>query len=441
MEIRTPRERPLDPADLMLFEAELSDSRLERLEEGDLPKGLLELQVPLLAWVGEPDTAVFAQPLRSLSAQASYTLTASGFARLAVFGVVELLDVPRLERLWPPKSHPAGGTIVLCGASAGVTPRTLRLDPGAVPAEVEPGFGAHAGEPCALVRFDPNEHLGRTLVLPPELDGAVLDAEALELGVRDRPVTFPACTPPELELGPGCARVEDDRLIVRNADQPLLWRFEPSAPEALAILETPDAGGAFVLFGLVPGAVNAVRGTVIASDGVEAEFAADVTTEALRARVVLNEVLANPAGAEPASEWVELYNASSEGVELGGMRLQDSAGSVELPEAYLPSGAYAVLVREDFAAGAPDIAPPSGARLVRLPELAKNGLGNAGEPLALLDRDERVLSRFPAVSAARAGVSIARRAPDALDTDLEAFSRHAPPGASPGAENVVMLKD
>jgi hypothetical protein len=310
-----------------------------------------------------------------------------------------------------------------------------------VPAELEPAFGAHAGKPCARVRFDPNEHLGQTLVLPPELDGSVLDAEALALGVRDRPVTFPVCAPPEIEFGPGCARVEDDRLVVRNADQPLLWRFQPRAPDTLAVLETPEAGGGFVLFGLIPGAVNSVRGAVIASDGVEAEFALEVTTEALRPRIVLSEVLANPVGPEPASEWVELYNAGPEPVELGGMRLQDSAGSVELPEADLPPGAYALLVREDFAAGAPDLAPSTGVRLLRVPELAKNGLSNSGEPLALLDRDERVLSRFPAVSASRAGVSIARRAPDALDTDLGAFSRHAPPGASPGAENVVVLEE
>ena len=75
--------------------------------------------------------------------------------------------------------------------------------------------------------------------------------------------------------------------------------------------------------------------------------------------------------------------------------------------------------------------------LLVLPSLAKSGLSNSGELLRLFDPAGSLVSRFPALKASAAGVSIARRAPESADDDPSAFGSHAPPGASPGAPNAL----
>ena len=65
------------------------------------------------------------------------------------------------------------------------------------------------------------------------------------------------------------------------------------------------------------------------------------------------------------------------------------------------------------------------------------GLANAGELLRLRDPNGDVVSRFPALATPAAGTSVARRTPDAPDTDASAFGAHASPGASPGRPNAL----
>ena len=61
--------------------------------------------------------------------------------------------------------------------------------------------------------------------------------------------------------------------------------------------------------------------------------------------VKISEVLANAGagGDDAAREWVELYNAGLESVELGGWSLADNVAADTLPPAALPPGAYAVV--------------------------------------------------------------------------------------------------
>jgi hypothetical protein len=84
-----------------------------------------------------------------------------------------------------------------------------------------------------------------------------------------------------------------------------------------------------------------------------------------------------------------------------------------------------------------DLVPSPGVSIVRVARLGKNGLANAGELLRLYDGDGSVVSRFPARAANAPGQSVARRTPDAPDGESGSFGDHAPPGASPGAPNVV----
>lgn len=309
------------------------------------------------------------------------------------------------------------------------------LDPGRVSASFEPDYGTYEGRRCALVAFERSAVEGRTLVLPPEIEGMMVDPEPLVVGPRDPTPAFADCGDAEIELGPGCAVVEDDRLVVRNGARPLLWRV---VTERSVQLAAPAPGGRFLISGLLPECEIDVSGEVFTTDGARTTFSARVTTGAPRNRLVLNEVLANPIGAEPAGEWVELFNAGSAEVDLAGMQLSDAAGTVELPSARVPAGGYALIVREDFTPGAYDVAPAPETLLVRVPQIGKNGLSNAGEPLVLSAADGTTVSRFPALPARTAGVAMARAHPDALDDDLSAFREHAPPGASPGAPNEVV---
>ena len=46
----------------------------------------------------------------------------------------------------------------------------------------------------------------------------------------------------------------------------------------------------------------------------------------MRARIVINEVEANPAGDDDGNEWVELYNPSSYAVDISGWRVSSTHG-------------------------------------------------------------------------------------------------------------------
>jgi hypothetical protein len=152
----------------------------------------------------------------------------------------------------------------------------------------------------------------------------------------------------------------------------------------------------------------------------------------------LNEVLANPAGPESSSEWIELYNDGSEPVELEGFELRDTGGVVALPPGRLAKAEHLLLVRRGFAPDLElDVSPERGTRTLELEALGESGLANGGELLRLSDPSGRVLSRFPALKASVAGVSLARRTPDAPDGEASSFGPHAAPGASPGAPNAL----
>ena len=161
-----------------------------------------------------------------------------------------------------------------------------------------------------------------------------------------------------------------------------------------------------------------------------------VTAAPAHAHVVLNEVLANPRGPESNGEWVELVNDGAATVELAGFEYRDSGAAVSLPEGVIEPGQFVLLAADGFAPDPElDVPPVLGTRVITLPKLGQSGLSNSGELLRLFDASGRLLSRFPAIAAPDAGVSVARRTPDAPDDDANAFGAHAPPGASPGAPN------
>ena len=368
------------PDDLWLFTDALSSYYATRLERGELPDALVERQVPTLAWFRQ--SSVVVAPTEALAAGATFTLAAMGVGPLLSI-LVSPDAPPAWPRRWPPRDARSGAAYaVYCGDPPALAePALATLEPDAIGAQAEPGADdlGTASERC--LRIVPLQGPGadRTLLPPPMVGTVPLDP--VPLGSEPAaPVVPRVCAATELRFGPGCATVEDDRVLLRVPDDPLLWIVR-GLPEPL--VEAVPPGGGLGLLGLLPNSHAALELTTVDLSGTREHSALDVYTLLPRPHVVLNEVLANPLGPEPAAEWVELVNTGTVDVELGGFTLFDSSAATALPAETLPKGAYALVVREDYGADSSDDRPPAaGTLLLRVPRLG-NGLSNSGEALWL----------------------------------------------------------
>jgi hypothetical protein len=240
-----------------------------------------------------------------------------------------------------------------------------------------------------------------------------------------------ACSAGELFHG-ACLEVMDDRLRVIPVAQDLL--FALSAPSE-AVLAVRAGTRGLLLGGLAPSTEVELTGWVLSSAGERELLHTRITTAPARRHLVLNEVLANPAGPEPDGEWIELVNDSARPASLSGLWLEDSSGHVQLPDAVLGPGEMALIVSDRFRASGLDVPVPQSVRLLRVPSLGARGLSNQGEGLLLVG-SEGVVSRFPLLAAAHAGHSLARRTLDGSDDDPAGFAEQGAVGATPGAPNV-----
>jgi len=159
--------------------------------------------------------------------------------------------------------------------------------------------------------------------------------------------------------------------------------------------------------------------------------------------VKISEVLANAGagGGDAAREWVELYNAGLERVELGGWSLADNVAADTLPPTALPPGAYAVVAASpDFQRQYPAF---QGTLLVLADGKIGNGLANEGDRLLLLDEEGRSVDALsygvdreffdPPAPSVPPGHSL-ERFPADRDTDTAADFRdnaHPSPGSGP----------
>jgi hypothetical protein len=137
--------------------------------------------------------------------------------------------------------------------------------------------------------------------------------------------------------------------------------------------------------------------------------------------LVITEVLANPAGSETTQELVEIYNAGSEAIGLGGIQIADKTGSDTLPEAILPAGGYAVIVGDKFdPTDGKDPPPRDSALLIHVSgRIGSDGLSNAGETVRLLTASGCVISQYggwiDVNASAWSGKSVKRVSVDACD--------------------------
>jgi lamin tail-like protein len=418
-------------SDYRMFFGELGAYHVGRLRDRNLPATLLERELPVLAWI-EGRSVVIA-PLLALET-GTVALATPELGLLAEISVDATL-VPVLERVWPPRDVPSGrGTAIFCGQAAGTADSgTCELLPTGAQASILPGLdeGGAFSENC--VRIEPRSELPAGIpLLPPALAGRVALEPRLLVTTHESPERT-LCSDGELALGSICAAVGDDRLELRARAAPAFVAL--AAPRV--VLGSVNPGASRVVRGFEPSSTTRVSGLVFDAFGERVPIDVAITMGSPRPHVVLNEVLANPAGAEATSEWIELVNDGAEPVDLAGFVLDDAIEPLALPPHDVAPGEMVLLVAENYSPDPElDLPPPPDVALVRLPRLGRNGLANAGELLRLRDAAGAVVSRFPAAVAPAPGRSVARRMPDAPD-EASSFGPHAPPGASPGRPNTL----
>lgn len=341
-----------------------------------------------------------------------------------------------LPRLWPPADQPgASDALVYCDTGPlAVGPIDATLEPGGPTGVLGVGLAPGVGPACVRFHASSTPPAGRWSPPPLLAPGLFLDPAPL-VGSTDAPrTTSPlGCVETEVALGPGCATVEDDRLLVRAPDRALLWGVHAPGLDAVRVAAS---GETFAWKGIAPSSIVPIDLVVLAADGSDQRSLTYVTTEAPRAHVVLNEVMANPLGPEPSQEWVELTNDGLVEAELGGMVLSDVGGAVALPPATLAPGAFALVVPEDFVLeDGLDPGVPEDVLLLRVPKLGKGGLANGGEPLVLRSELGAVLSAFPGAPKPKPGISVVRVRPEAPDEGLTSFALSGAERASPGRPN------
>lgn len=441
-----------------LFRGTVSDRQAQALSRGETSEAVLEREIPLLTLgssldgdTGARNASISPQwwlPEHLLDAAEQYTVVADG-QRLE-FGT--LAEEPALVRVWPREN--AASQAVFC-LSTPVSFEPLgdafaTADPSVLMFGETSDAGVGSAEWTLLAHFPPcwswhpriedRSQDGETVSGEIEGDAAGLRlAEMAGVAVQStwyapdaaELPTPPACSAVEIDVGFGCATVEDDRLYVRGGDTSSFWTVDGDV-SAWFVLEPGRTG---VVRGLKPDSGHELSFTVHFAGAPAVTHQTRVITGSTRPHVIINEVMADPAGSEPDQEWVELYNDGSNAVDLDGWTLKDENGEITLPSAWLAPSGYALLVNDTYlsnAAGEP--VPEPNVLLVRLPVLAKSGLSNGGEALRLLDKSDMVVASFPGTPEPAPGVSVARGAPWQAD-EPSAFGRHSAPGASPGAPN------
>lgn len=254
---------------------------------------------------------------------------------------------------------------------------------------------------------------------------------------RQRPTLVPLpCDIDEATLPWGCALASESGIALRvRSDEPA--RFQLDADGTRVERVSPRGDGRFAIVDLSPDTPVALELTVRDTAGNETSDTHEIRTTPPLATLAITEVRANPRGAEPEQELVELWNYGAVPIDLLGFSLADRPDAQGTPlsaSAVVPPGGRALLVADGFDARDPlDVAPPPGARLVRVgPSLAEAGLSNGGEPLFLRDPSGRRISAAPASPRPRSGVCSVRVTDDPRAGEDGSFGYAPDDGCSPG---------
>ncbi|MBW2458649.1 MAG: lamin tail domain-containing protein, partial [Deltaproteobacteria bacterium] len=431
----------------VLIAGEIGPAHLGQLARDEISAALTERLIPTVEWQEHDGTIVLA-PTIELTAGEIYSV-ACGMPKMSrELTVARHDELPHLDLLWPPDGVASQSSerrlAVWCGDGS-LPPLTqgTALLPTGEPVTLRRGATAQGrGHRC--IHVEPDGRAGEVQVVAPPLvhDGTGdplgrLEPTALRNDGPAIPFEPSICDDDELPIGPGCARVADDRMVLRAPAMPLLWSVTTTQPaNQLDVVMTTQPGEYETLGPLPPASAMTLLVDVFDLAGRLETTTHQLTTAAPMAHVVLNEVLANPVGEEPEQEWVELTNDGLAAAELGGYVLTDIGGETVLPEATLLPGAFALVVNEDFDETSDyDPTPAPSTLVLRVAKLGKGGLNNQGEPLKLWDGDGNLVSRFPATPKPKSGISVIRITPGAPDGNESSFMR-CPELPTPGAPNL-----
>ncbi|MCA9639841.1 MAG: lamin tail domain-containing protein [Polyangiaceae bacterium] len=412
-------------ADLRLYTGSLSEYYERRLRERDLPESLLDREVQALRWGVDPAAPAWLGNQEPLVPGQRYSLAELGLGLLLEVDVA--FEQPEYApRVWPPQGR-SGRLAVFCpGWRVGES--SVSLDACGVAGHVAVGISdvGFLAESCFTLEL--TDSASEPCLAPLAIGDSWLPATRLAVEESVARASL-ECAVTEQPLADGCARAGDSYLALRKPRESL-WVVE-IAGNTLG----PETGDFLVISGLSPDTSYAYSLVSLDPAGNTLRDEGEVRTLAPRAQVVLNEVLANPNGPEPAQEWIELFNAGSRVASLDGYTLEDGAGRTELPPATVSPGAYALLVTPEYDRAYPfDLSPSKEVQLIVVEQLGKSGLSNSGEPLILRDPDGDLVSAIPPLKHDKPGYSVARRTPELSDV-LISFQTHGAPGASPGEAN------
>jgi hypothetical protein len=439
---------PIDEPRVLLIAGTLTSSQVRDLGRPVLPQTITDRAVSAIAWTDRASGAgahVVVAPLVTLERGALYTVGVSAPAGALPFTVESTDSDITLPRVWPDHDDPSvsARAAVWCGSrDIALADTPLVLDPAGVVGRFSSGTGGPVvAKRCVswFARDEPPAGIdggGAPAVAPASLslaDGSrvLLEPTLLWSGAAPSGADPVSCGDAQVTFGPGCAEVEDDRVVVTPPGSPILWTIDTGV--ATVVRATRDAKR-FVVRPIPPG--GTFRATTLDRSGSVTYREIGVAPAPPRSHLVINEVMANPLGDEPAQEWVEIYNDGSSPSSLGGVTLEDVGGRTVLPDVSLAAGAFALVVSEGFVENdGVDPVPVEGTAIVRVPALGKSGLSNDGEPLVLRGPNGEVVSTFPAIKT-KSGVSVARVTPDAVDDDPTSFEMSANGSGTPGAPNV-----
>jgi len=440
--LRADTGQPLPEA--LVVRGEISKKDLQAWASGEPSPSLLRRTVTAWSWTGaEGDLVVAPTEAFEAGETVSVALPAIGWTRA---WAVEADDLPRWEQVWPADGSGWAAWAVWCASSASTgwaeaaeQERWLGVGPtrGLLGQGMLPSFG----EDC--VRWTPQGELLGNVVMPPPLVDlgqgrrVRIAPKPIETATKASPPTRPpACAEGMVEAGPTCAKILDDRVLLFGNSNPALVGIEIAGKRYSGI---PTQQVPIVVKGLAPESLQEGRMVFVDAWGQQYEGAVSWRMAVREPHVVINEVMANPAGKEPDQEWVELYNDGQDSVDLGMWQFEDLGLAAVLPSFVLEPGAYVLVVHDTFdAASWADRPPAAGTPLLRVPHLGKSGLSNSGEPLRLVRADGVVASTVPALASPHASASVSRIVPDASDTPGSFM--FCTDGGTPGESNDACIR-
>jgi len=191
--------------------------------------------------------------------------------------------------------------------------------------------------------------------------------------------------------------------------------------------------------GLEPGRDHALEIDVKDASGNSSVKELEFSTLDEAGSIVITEILMDPAGAEPAQEFIEVYNQGTESISLSGWMIDDNGdmdGDV-LPDVSLAPGVVGLIVSDSFDANsAEDASPaPDSVMIMISGSLCSSGLKNdTGESVQLYDAAGGLMSAFPNLLGKHSeGCSAQRIDPGAPDEDPANWQWDPQASSTPGS--------